>query len=63
MRQYTQRGLGNDMISPKDIKEFNSALLKYVTKLQEDYELLQEKVHHLESMLMALDIPKIGEKQ
>jgi hypothetical protein len=49
----------NPIVSDKDTKEFNSALLKYMLKLQEENEVLKAKVEHLESMLMSADVTLI----
>jgi len=48
-------------ISEKDLKEFNKALLSMIQKLQEENDILKEKVEILEKIVKESNVRTIGE--
>ena len=43
----------NDFVNTKDLKEFNKELMKMISKLQDENDFLNEKVVHLEGLLLS----------
>lgn len=41
-----------DLVSEKDVREFNKALMRMLLKLQEENDVLKDKVKHLEDLLL-----------
>ena len=51
----------NDVVSRKELEEFNKALIRMVQSLSKENDVLKEKLKFLEDLLKDSDVPIIGE--
>ena len=53
----------SEFVTEQDTKEFNKALMKMILKLQTENDILNERVAHLEKLLLSTDVFILGENK